>query len=80
MYYKARNQQRTGFNCLFIMFNFLQGGPGSSSCGYGNFMEIGPLDVNLNPRNETWVNIVYKILLTEKVIPFLPVNNNNKGI
>lgn len=34
---------------------WLQGGPGSSSCGYGNFMEIGPLDVNLNPRNETWL-------------------------
>lgn len=34
---------------------WLQGGPGASSCGYGNFMEIGPLDVNLKPRNETWL-------------------------
>lgn len=34
---------------------WLQGGPGSSSSGYGNFMEIGPLDVNLKPRNETWL-------------------------
>nr|WBW70140.1 venom protein [Lampona murina] len=34
---------------------WLQGGPGASSVGYGNFMEIGPLDVNLKPRNETWL-------------------------
>lgn len=34
---------------------WIQGGPGSSSVGYGNFMEIGPLDVNLKPRNETWL-------------------------
>jgi len=35
---------------------WLQGGPGASSCGYGNFELIGPLDLNLNPRNTTWVN------------------------
>jgi serine carboxypeptidase 1 len=34
---------------------WLQGGPGASSCGYGNFEIIGPLDLNLNPRNTTWV-------------------------
>lgn len=34
---------------------WLQGGPGASSCGHGNFEEIGPLDVNLNERNFTWV-------------------------
>ena len=34
---------------------WLQGGPGSSSTGYGNFEEIGPYDLNLNPRNHTWV-------------------------
>ncbi|XP_064406192.1 retinoid-inducible serine carboxypeptidase-like isoform X2 [Halichondria panicea] len=33
---------------------WLQGGPGSSSTGFGNFMEIGPLDINLKPRNTTW--------------------------
>lgn len=33
---------------------WLQGGPGASSCGHGNFEEIGPLDVNLNERNFTW--------------------------
>ncbi|XP_056635825.1 retinoid-inducible serine carboxypeptidase-like [Diorhabda sublineata] len=34
---------------------WLQGGPGSSSTGYGNFAELGPLDLELKPRNTTWV-------------------------
>lgn len=34
---------------------WLQGGPGASSTGYGNFEEIGPLDPFLNKRNTTWV-------------------------
>uniref|UniRef100_A0AAY4AVN6 Carboxypeptidase n=1 Tax=Denticeps clupeoides TaxID=299321 RepID=A0AAY4AVN6_9TELE len=34
---------------------WLQGGPGGSSCGFGNFEEIGPLDRNLKPRETTWV-------------------------
>ena len=29
---------------------WLQGGPGASSTGFGNFMEIGPLDSNLKSR------------------------------
>ncbi|XP_027343744.1 serine carboxypeptidase-like 51 [Abrus precatorius] len=34
---------------------WLQGGPGSSGVGFGNFEEIGPLDANLKPRNFTWL-------------------------
>ncbi|KAJ1397778.1 Serine carboxypeptidase, serine active site [Sesbania bispinosa] len=34
---------------------WLQGGPGSSAIGLGNFQEIGPLDINMNPRNFTWL-------------------------
>ncbi|KAM0996710.1 hypothetical protein ACFX14_006779 [Malus domestica] len=34
---------------------WLQGGPGGSGVGIGNFQEIGPLDTNLNPRNSTWL-------------------------
>ncbi|KAI0510024.1 hypothetical protein KFK09_010624 [Dendrobium nobile] len=34
---------------------WLQGGPGVSGVGVGNFGEIGPLDTNLNPRNSTWL-------------------------
>ena len=33
---------------------WLQGGPGASSTGYGNFEELGPLTVNLTPRNTSW--------------------------
>uniref|UniRef100_A0A0A8ZRD4 Carboxypeptidase n=1 Tax=Arundo donax TaxID=35708 RepID=A0A0A8ZRD4_ARUDO len=34
---------------------WLQGGPGMSGVGYGNFMEIGPLDDDLKPRGTTWL-------------------------
>ncbi|XP_062195851.1 serine carboxypeptidase-like 51 isoform X2 [Phragmites australis] len=34
---------------------WLQGGPGASGVGYGNFMEIGPLDGDLKPRATTWL-------------------------
>ncbi|CAN4119434.1 unnamed protein product [Withania somnifera] len=34
---------------------WLQGGPGASGVGIGNFQEVGPLDTNLNPRNSTWL-------------------------
>ncbi|KAM0022847.1 putative carboxypeptidase C [Helianthus debilis subsp. tardiflorus] len=34
---------------------WLQGGPGGSGVGIGNFGEVGPLDRNLNPRNFTWL-------------------------
>uniref|UniRef100_A0A7C9CZW8 Carboxypeptidase n=1 Tax=Opuntia streptacantha TaxID=393608 RepID=A0A7C9CZW8_OPUST len=34
---------------------WLQGGPGASGTGIGNFQEIGPLDTNLKPRNSTWL-------------------------
>ncbi|TVU06892.1 hypothetical protein EJB05_46928 [Eragrostis curvula] len=35
---------------------WLQGGPGGSGVGRGNFVEIGPLDVNLKSRNWTWLH------------------------
>ncbi|CAL0329048.1 unnamed protein product [Lupinus luteus] len=34
---------------------WLQGGPGASGVGIGNFQEIGPLDTFLKPRNSTWL-------------------------
>jgi len=34
---------------------WLQGGPGGSGSGFGNFAELGPLDQNLQERNTTWV-------------------------
>ena len=34
---------------------WLQGGPGASSTGFGNFEEIGPVYQNNTPRNTTWI-------------------------
>lgn len=34
---------------------WLQGGPGASSTGYGNFEELGPLTLELDERDFTWV-------------------------
>ncbi|KEH29940.1 putative carboxypeptidase C [Medicago truncatula] len=34
---------------------WLQGGPGASGIGIGNFEEVGPLDTSLKPRNSTWL-------------------------
>ncbi|XP_037419584.1 serine carboxypeptidase-like 51 isoform X1 [Triticum dicoccoides] len=34
---------------------WLEGGPGGSGVGGGNFQGIGPLDVNLKPHNSTWL-------------------------
>jgi serine carboxypeptidase 1 len=35
---------------------WLQGGPGASSTGFGNFNELGPVDVEQHARNTTWLN------------------------
>ncbi|GAB1608343.1 retinoid-inducible serine carboxypeptidase-like [Argonauta hians] len=35
---------------------WLQGGPGASSTGFGNFMEIGPLDINRQHRKYSWIS------------------------
>ncbi|KAL9998348.1 putative carboxypeptidase C [Helianthus debilis subsp. tardiflorus] len=34
---------------------WLQGKPGASGVGAGNFEEVGPLDSFLKPRNCTWL-------------------------
>ncbi|ESW04351.1 hypothetical protein PHAVU_011G087900 [Phaseolus vulgaris] len=34
---------------------WLQGGPGASGVGIGNFEEVGPLNTDLKPRNSTWL-------------------------
>ncbi|XP_057831209.1 serine carboxypeptidase-like 51 isoform X2 [Cryptomeria japonica] len=45
--------QRAGADWPIIMW--LQGGPGASGTGIGNFQEVGPLDTQLQPRNTTWL-------------------------
>ncbi|XP_047007859.1 retinoid-inducible serine carboxypeptidase isoform X1 [Ictalurus punctatus] len=49
------NSSSASFQDLPLVM-WLQGGPGGSSCGFGNFAEIGPLDTNLKPRETSWVN------------------------
>lgn len=34
---------------------WLQGGPGGSSTGIGNFEILGPLDLSMQERNTSWV-------------------------
>ncbi|XP_049826421.1 retinoid-inducible serine carboxypeptidase [Aethina tumida] len=56
---------------------WLQGGPGASGTGYGNFAELGPLDVDLNPRNHTWIRN-YNVLFVDNPVGtgFSYVENN----
>ncbi|XP_030064239.1 retinoid-inducible serine carboxypeptidase [Microcaecilia unicolor] len=51
--YYADNPTKQFTNLPLVMW--LQGGPGASGCGYGNFEEIGPFDAALKPRNTTWI-------------------------
>ena len=53
MFYWLYHHSKTTTQPLVI---WLQGGPGASSTGYGNFEELGVVDVNLNVRNYTWVD------------------------
>uniref|UniRef100_A0A8R7JYB4 Uncharacterized protein n=1 Tax=Triticum urartu TaxID=4572 RepID=A0A8R7JYB4_TRIUA len=53
---------------------WLQGGPGASGVGIGNFMEVGPLDVNLKPRNSTWLqkaDLIFVVSLPQTATPSL---------
>ncbi|XP_043861443.1 retinoid-inducible serine carboxypeptidase [Dromiciops gliroides] len=51
--YYANNSCKNFTELPLIMW--LQGGPGGSSTGFGNFEEIGPLDSDLKPRKTTWL-------------------------
>lgn len=46
---------------------WLQGGPGGSSTGFGNFIEIGPLDVELKPRATNWVQVANVLFVDNPV-------------
>jgi serine carboxypeptidase 1 len=46
---------------------WLQGGPGGSGTGFGNFEEFGPLDVNLKPRNTTWLQTASLLFIDSPV-------------
>ena len=55
---------------------WLQGGPGSSGTGLGNFLEIGPLDENLEPREKSWIRSVSLLFVDSPVgVGFSQVDN-----
>ncbi|XP_012522347.1 retinoid-inducible serine carboxypeptidase [Monomorium pharaonis] len=64
LYYTTANVNSYYDKPLLI---WLQGGPGGSSTSFGNFEELGPLDVNLNSRNFTWVKD-YNVLFIDNPV------------
>ncbi|XP_049782035.1 retinoid-inducible serine carboxypeptidase-like [Schistocerca cancellata] len=46
---------------------WLQGGPGASGTGYGNFEELGIVDTDLNVRNSSWVHKVNVLFIDNPV-------------
>ena len=46
---------------------WLQGGPGGSGTGFGNFKEIGPLDDNMQKRNTTWLQVANLLFIDNPV-------------
>lgn len=46
---------------------WLQGGPGGSGTGFGNFKEIGPIDDNMQKRNTTWVQVANVLFIDNPV-------------
>ncbi|GJQ74020.1 hypothetical protein Trydic_g18944 [Trypoxylus dichotomus] len=64
LYYTTANVKSYADRPLVV---WLQGGPGASSTGYGNFAELGPVDLDLNPRNFTWVKDVNVLFVDNPV-------------
>ena len=59
---------------------WLQGGPGLSGTGIGNFLEFGPLDHNLEPRNTTWIQTVNVLLVDSPVHSGLSIADEESDI
>ncbi|KAH8410047.1 hypothetical protein KR009_004724 [Drosophila setifemur] len=65
---------------------WLQGGPGGASSALGNFLELGPVDINSNPREGNWVQHVNVLFVDSPVgagfsytdNPSLLVTNNQE--
>uniref|UniRef100_A0A034WDZ5 Retinoid-inducible serine carboxypeptidase n=1 Tax=Bactrocera dorsalis TaxID=27457 RepID=A0A034WDZ5_BACDO len=82
LYYTTANVSKYTERPLAI---WLQGGPGASSTGYGNFEELGPLDLYGNYRNFTWVKDMNVLFIDNPVgsgysyvdsVRYLTKNNN----
>lgn len=60
---------------------WLQGGPGASGVGIGNFKEIGPLDQHLRPRNSTWLQKAHLLFVDSPVgTGFSYIENNTLAV
>ncbi|CAJ0940086.1 unnamed protein product, partial [Mesorhabditis belari] len=49
------------------LFLWLQGGPGSSSSGYGNLEELGPKDLDGKDRASTWLQVADLVFVDNPV-------------
>jgi len=77
----------TPYDVPLIMW--LQGGPGASGVGFGNFAETGPLDISLQPRATTWLNAPASLLYVDSPVgtgfsyvdsnKLIPTNNSQIG-
>ncbi|XP_068228329.1 retinoid-inducible serine carboxypeptidase-like [Palaemon carinicauda] len=54
MFWALYHTDQTGDYTTYPLIMWLQGGPGGSGVGYGNFMELGPYDINGNLRPHAW--------------------------
>ncbi|XP_077020984.1 retinoid-inducible serine carboxypeptidase [Tamandua tetradactyla] len=74
--YYATNPCKNFSELPLVMW--LQGGPGGSSTGFGNFEEIGPLDSKLKPRRTTWLQSASLLFVDNPVgTGFSYVNKSN---
>lgn len=64
LYYTTANVTKPTDRPLVI---WLEGGPGQSSTGEGNFDGIGPLDIDLETREYTWVKDVNVLFIDSPV-------------
>ncbi|BBN17237.1 serine carboxypeptidase 1 [Marchantia polymorpha subsp. ruderalis] len=46
---------------------WLQGGPGASGVGFGNFDEIGPISTTLEKRESTWLKVAHLLFVDNPV-------------
>uniref|UniRef100_A0A0D3FJE5 Uncharacterized protein n=1 Tax=Oryza barthii TaxID=65489 RepID=A0A0D3FJE5_9ORYZ len=56
---------------------------GGSGVGRGNFLEIGPLDVDLKPRNTSWLkkaDLIFVVGLAAVALPLLSLLDHPVGV
>ncbi|XP_075998985.1 retinoid-inducible serine carboxypeptidase [Genypterus blacodes] len=63
--YNADRQSAGDVDPPLVMW--LQGGPGGSGTGFGNFEEIGPLNRDQQPRKTTWVQAAHLLFVDNPV-------------